>query len=618
MINHEKATLVLSKPTDLPRIEGGNLTFDTETNGNDVMRSKPFMPLIRYDGTDYALEWDDNFVDWFSDNAPNADNVLTHAGKFDAHMCIQGGVDMNVLNRLNIRDTMIREALIWEHYFTYNLDDCCARRDLVQKQGDAVYGWLAEKFGGKATRAAQIGRLWQAPREMAAYYGVGDLAATEALFLDQQAGIERDQLERVEALEHRVMLPLMRMERVGAPVDIEALPGVTAKVEEVLDQLTSNINKMAGFNLNANSGQQMERAFKNLGLPVKYNKPTPAMKKKNPDIKNGNPSFAKDVLTEINHPFTKSILEVKSVRKMLDSFLWPMPDRINPDTGRIHCTFNQTKSDDYGTVTGRLSCSNPNMQQIPKRNKKLAKIVRGLFAAALGQVWGCNDWSQQEYRMFAHYSKDQGVIDMYTDDASTDFHQAVADLTHLPRSRAKQINLGLVFGMGEGKLAKECGLPYDVEYVAKFKKDVLRAGPEAKEIFEQYHGKIPGAKRFMRLAANLAKKRGFVRTLFGRRIRFPKGMGTHKAGGLVFQGSAADLIKQKIYEVDRDREFHDHGGELVLTVHDELDWTGPEENGELIGKRVAEIMEDADGYNLRVPLKSDPGIARDWYTASIG
>jgi DNA polymerase-1 len=182
-------------------------------------------------------------------------------------------------------------------------------------------------------------------------------------------------------------------------------------------------------------------------------------------------------------------------------------------------------------------------------------------------------------------------------------------MTGKPRNLAKRINLGLVFGMGEGKLAKECDLPYTIE--ESHGKTYLRAGDEAQAMFAEYHSKFPFAKRFLTQAGNVAKSRGFVKTILGRHIHFPGGLATHKAGGLVFQGSAADIMKQKCIVIND--EFRKTDVLFNLVVHDEFCLSSPKELTPSVMARVQEITQDVPEF--RVPILADPGFGPSWWEA---
>jgi DNA polymerase-1 len=215
---------------------------------------------------------------------------------------------------------------------------------------------------------------------------------------------------------------------------------------------------------------------------------------------------------------------------------------------------------------------------------------------------------------------------MYHTNPDSDFHQITADMTGLPRSmipgikgNAKQVNLGLVFGMGEGKLAQEMGLPFTVER-DKRGKEWVKPGDEAKQVFALYHENVPGVKELLEKASAVARSRGYVKTILGRRIRFPGGMFVHKAGGLIFQGSAADALKVKLVEVHQRLHDLDNGSRLMLNVHDEFDISCPYEHKEETRDNVQKIIRHFDGegtpIKFDVPIMSDFGCGPNWWEAS--
>jgi DNA polymerase-1 len=302
--------------------------------------------------------------------------------------------------------------------------------------------------------------------------------------------------------------------------------------------------------------------------------------------------------------------------------------------GYIHANYNQTKSDNdgdaQGTGTGRLSVNDPALQQIPARDKDMAAIVRAVFIPDESHDWVCNDWAQMDFRVFAHYVNNQAILERYRADHDTDFHALAADLTSLPRSprfagdpNAKQINLGLIFGMGQGRLAQEMGLPYTVEPNGRGG-TWIKPGPEAEAVFAKYHAAIPGVKDLLSDATSVAKSRGYVKTIIGRHIRFPRKMYTHKAGGLIFQGSAAEALKQKIIELDDyflslPERMHDSGRiRLLMNVHDEFDCTVPPHASEVRDEisRIVTAFGQDDVIHFRVPITTDQGVGPDWFEAS--
>jgi DNA polymerase I-like protein with 3'-5' exonuclease and polymerase domains len=285
--------------------------------------------------------------------------------------------------------------------------------------------------------------------------------------------------------------------------------------------------------------------------------------------------------------------------------------------GRIHADINQLRSDNGGTVTGRFSYSNPNLQQIPARNKDLGPRIRALFVPEEGHRWGCFDYSQQEPRLVVHYSALQNlygvsdVLDSYNNNPDTDFHTIVADMANIPRSQAKTINLGLFYGMGKNKLQAELGISKD----------------KANDLFKQYHAKVPFVKQMMDNVSQRAQNAGKVRTLLGRLCRFhlwePNQFGIHKslphdaallehgpgikraftykALNKLIQGSAADMTKKAMIDL------YNEGIIPHIQVHDELDISveSPEQ-----AQKIIEIMENA--VKLEVPNKVDYESGDNW------
>jgi len=257
-----------------------------------------------------------------------------------------------------------------------------------------------------------------------------------------------------------------------------------------------------------------------------------------------------------------------------------------------------------------LSASAPNLQQIPnpkRKNREIAELVRSLFEAPPGTCWVSSDWEQFEFRIFGHYVGDENLLKAFKDDPALDYHQVVADLTGIARNPfAKQLNLGLVFGMGEGKMAKELGLPYKVRDGAMY------AGKEAKAIFNQYHRNLPKVRSLLKRAEMKAQRTGYVRTVCGRQLHFPQGKGAHKAGGLLFQGSAADLMKLKLCELND--YYRNSPVELILPVHDEFNLLAPESMAEKVKAHVVKVMQDVP--QLKIPILADAGIGKNWFGAS--
>lgn len=605
-------------------------SLDTETNGLVWWRDKPFLLAISLpNGDDHALDLrDPQVLRWAQDTLPRCIGLIVgHNLKFDLHML--RGVGVNVPTQ-RIFDTMVAAALIDEHLPHYNLDFVAnkytgaGKDDRFVEEAAAVLGCAPER---KVVMPRILEIMDLAPA-LVCRYAKQDTRATLNLCRWQRDELQRQNLQRVMDLEMALLPVLTDMERGGVRVDI-------ARAERAVDEATATINRrqrelndMAGFTVNVNSSAHLQRIFapqpaENGNFVLADGTFVPKTAKK------GAPSINKDVLLRTKHPIAGVIRGLKGVMKMRDTFLLGhiLGNHVN---GMVHATFNQTRSateddDEFGTTSGRLSCNNPNLQQISKRDAEIAAIVRGLFLPDEGQLWNCRDWSQMDFRIFAHYARTPSVMAAYQENPNMDFHQLVADLTGLPRKptegikgNAKSLNLGLCFGMGMGKMAEQMGLPYTTE---KFRggKEWLKAGPEAEEVFARYHKAVPGVKAVLEEMTAVARSRGFVRTGYGRRIRFPGGDRTYKAGAMIFQGTAADALKLKLVEVHNILKGTE--GRLMLNVHDEFDSSlPPGPRGEELSEAIREAVECFDGercpLRFDVPIRSSGEFGPNWWEAS--
>jgi DNA polymerase I-like protein with 3'-5' exonuclease and polymerase domains len=372
-----------------------------------------------------------------------------------------------------------------------------------------------------------------------------------------------------------------------------------ASKEEILLQ---KVKTETGIEPQIWAARSIAKVFDKLGLEYERTLKTQA------------PSFTKNFLSTHKNPTVNLIAKAREINKAHTTFI----DTIikHEHNGRIHADINQIRSDSGGTVTGRFSYSNPNLQQIPARNKDLGPMIRSLFIPESGCEWGCFDYSQQEPRLVVHYaSLDQdtsvfGVKDSYLQD-DADFHTIVAEMADIPRDQAKTINLGLFYGMGKAKLQAELGVSKD----------------KADELFSVYHERVPFVKTLTRSVANRAQQRGQIRTLLGRLCRFhlwePNQFGMHKAlpfeqavqehgPGIkraytykalnkLIQGSAADMTKKCMLELYKE------GIVAHIQVHDELDISVENDKQ---AKKIVQIMESA--VDLEIPNKVDYEKGKNW------
>ena len=605
-----------------PRIEHAKvLVIDTETTGLDWWRDKLFGISIAWD--DQSAYWDvrqdPQVIQWLQDliREERVGTWVGHNIKFDYHFLREAGV---TLPSERIDCTMIRGALINEHEPTFSLDFLARKYAGVQKD-EEIYAELAALFGGRATRNVQMPNISRAPIRVVSKYAIQDAVVTLALYNWQQAEIERQDLYRVHSLERDLMPVIIDMEEQGVCVDVERAERAVRELTLRVDREQSALNSLAGFEVNPNPSGSITELFKpERGEDGEWYLVDGTRADK---TEGGKASINAECLRRMKHPAAKMILDLRKMMKTRDTFLKGHILGHHHD-GIIHCNYNQTKNDaEAGTGTGRLSVTNPALQQIPSRDKDIKSLVRPIFIPDVGASWLGMDWSQFEFRVANHYGNVPAILSAYASNPDLDFHQLVSDLTGIPRNAqyaggpsSKAINLGLAFNMGSGRLAQECGLPY-TEEEGPNGNTYLKAGPEALAMFEKYHAANPGMRNTSQKASSLAKERGFVHSMLGRHLRFPGGQFVHKASGLIYQATSADCMKQKLIELHT--YLNTHGcGRLLLTVHDEVGISLDNDSKEHADE-IARIYTTFDGVEcpikLRVPITCDWGTGADWYQA---
>ena len=408
-------------------------------------------------------------------------------------------------------------------------------------------------------------------------------------------------LELFRRLEMPLLPVLAGMEQSGVAIDAAAFRAFLDDVQGQLDQLTAHVYELAGTQFNIRSAQQLgDVLFNGLGLPAPRK------------TKGGQASTSQQTLEKLagQHPVVDSILQYRKLEKMRSTYLDPLPRLVDPQ-GRIHTTFNQK-----ATATGRLSSSNPNLQNIPVRGP-LGKRMRSCFIAGPGRLLVSADYSQVELRVLAHVSQDPALLEAFRN--GEDIHARTAALVYdLPpdqvspdqRRNAKTINFGLIYGMGAQKLAQELKI----------------STTQAKDFIARYFERLQGLKEFYEGVEASARKHGLVTTLGGRRRLLPDinsasgqaaALARRQAINTVIQGSAADIIKLAMLAVARDERLRELDARLLLQVHDELLLEVPADAAEEAGALVARLMQDVcpAGKELSVPLLVDWGTGHDWGAA---
>ena len=534
---------------------------------------------------------------WFQDVLKTPATKIFHNAMYD--VCFIRAERFEIQGE--IVDTMIAASLVDENRFRYDLGSL--GRDYVGiGKNEAVLKETADNWGIDAKS-----EMYKLPAMYVGEYAEQDAVLTLKLWQEMKKEIATQELQSIFELEKELFPCLVDMRFLGVRVDIEAAHKLKQQLVSEEKACLEKVWKETGEEVQIWAAKSIERVFQKLSLP--YNKTE----------KTGAPSFTKNFLQ--NHPnsIVNSIAKAREINKAHTTFI----DTIlkHEHNGRIHAEINQLRSDQGGTVTGRFSYANPNLQQIPARNKDLGPKIRSLFIPEEGMTWGCFDYSQQEPRLVVHYAeldKQNGnisaegledVLEAYNG-GEADFHQIVADMANIPRSQAKTINLGLFYGMGKNKLQAELGLDKT----------------DADELFGQYHSKVPFVKQLMYSVMDRAQDAGRIRTLLGRRCRFnlwePNEFGinkalpyeealreyasirrafTYKALNKLIQGSAADMTKKAMVEL------HKEGIVPHIQVHDELD-ISVDNNSD----KIKNIMEKA--VELKVPNKVDYEFGPNWGT----
>jgi DNA polymerase I len=598
------------------------ISLDYETSG-----LRYWLPDFTVFGAAIAIDdqswyWDfrdhPNAVQFIKDLLRNKRKVAAQNAQYEVQCSRQLGIDVRDIDWYC---TMVNETLINEHRLTYDLASI-AKYHAIPSEKHAHLEAIRAAMGW-ATAGEVLSRLSEVPGAIVAPYGASDALDTIRIYRAQQVEIAEQGLERVSALEMALLPVLADMSWGGVRVDLAAAHAAIPKLDDKEGQLQEEINRIAGGKFNVNSTPQIRAFFK----------PEPISKFQwrlldgtlvGPTKSGKGPSLDQNVLKAIKHPMAEKIRALRKTIKLRDTFIRGHVIGSADGQGYVHTQFNQARNDaDAGTITGRLSSTDPALQQITKRDKENAAILRAMFLPDEGDDWLCADYSQVDFRCAAHLINDPAVIAAYAEDPTLDYHQVVSDMTGIPRNPAyagapntKQINLGLAFGAGAGKLAFMMGMDYEIgEYRGKM---AYRPGAEASRIFDMYHTKLPGVREFMKKAESVAKTTGYVRTSIGRRLRFPTG--AHKAAGLLYQAYAADLHKQGLVNVDAAIRKHDLPARLMMSCHDEIgvSMKPDEEVKRVLAEEYTDFNNDGSAIRMRVPITASGDFGPNWYEASKG
>ncbi len=511
-------------------------------------------------------------------------HLIGHNLAFDLKFLHKHRID---ITKCTFEDTMINAGLINEYRSSYSLENCCIDAGVQPKKGHELYQYLKGKFGGPDT-SKQMANFWllDGEDEMGVEYAKGDGTSTYQLWEKQQDDLDKQDLRQVWLLENKVIRVLHRIVTRGVNIDENRLDKVANQTTRKLEEAKSNLP----LDLNIRSGAQMKSLFDSAGV-IDY-----------PVTDKGNPSFAESWL--LTNDLGRKIVAARKYGNLINSFINPMYAYIHQ--GRIHTEFNQSRSDQYGTITGRLSSSRPNMQQVPKRNVELGKLFRSVFIPDEGMIWGSVDYSQCEPRLLAHYSKCKVLLSGYLSNPPIDAHTAVAKAAGIDRDAGKRLNQGLLTGMGKAKLIAELGV----------------SEAQGEKIWDDYFKSMPEIKILQRTAASKMKITGFVKSILGRRARLDTRTHdmSYKAVNRLLQCGNADIIKKAMVDIDNYLESEGDQVHMLLSIHDSIDFQFYEDNRPQF-ERALEIMQDFGpdrGVSLLVPMDVDVGEGKNWAEASYG
>jgi DNA polymerase I-like protein with 3'-5' exonuclease and polymerase domains len=610
-------------PHELPDLsEAKTIAIDVETKDPNLKTKGPGWPTGDGEVVGYAVAvdgWkgyvpirhggggniDERIVNnWMKKVCESPAEKIMHNAQYDAGWLRRMGFKVNG----RIIDTMVIASLLDENRFSYSLN-ALAFEYLSKTKSEKNLTEAARDFG-----VDPKAELWKLPSMHVGPYAEVDAELTLELWNYFKPLISKEDLWSVVNLELDVLPVLIDMTWKGVRVDQDRVERTRDFLLKEEKSMLAKIKHLTGMNVEVWAAQSLAKAFDTVGIQY-------------PKTEKGAPSFTKSFLSDHNHELPKMILRTRDLNKTHGTFINTIMKHTAHD-GRIHSHINQIRSDDGGTVSGRISMSNPNLQQIPARDPELGPMIRSLFLPEENEQWASIDFSQQEPRIlvnYAHaYGKSQGhdmkgvqeFVDGYQNDPDMDFHTMVADMANIPRKQAKTINLGMMYGMGVNKLSDQLDIPVE----------------EAKGLVKQYHERVPFVKMLMHGVMNKLNSRqssGSIRSILGRKCRFDlwepdtfamnkalplkdalnehgpttrlKRAYTYKALNRLIQASAADMTKQAMVDI------HKLGITPLIQIHDEV--AVSVSNDHQVDS-IVHAMENA--VKLNVPSKVDVEIGPSW------
>ncbi|HEX6386557.1 MAG TPA: DNA polymerase I [Anaerolineae bacterium] len=506
--------------------------------------------------------------------------------------------DCTVLDRAGLRVTPITFDTMIAEWLTDPASKHKGLKDLVRHRLGVEMTDITDLIGTGRTKMT----FAEVPIEEAAQYGAADADMTLRLVKPLKAEIKEKNQEKILDLEMPLIPVLSEMEQAGIGIDVEFFHQMSRELSVRLHELEAEIFEIAGMSFNVNSTQQLSDVlFKKLDLPREGLKKTSS----------GYYSTAAHVLEELKAVDTtgiiNAILEYRELIKLQGTYVDALPQLINPQTGRIHTSLNQT-----GAITGRIASSSPNLQNIPIRSKIGQQIRRG-FVAQPGWLFLAADYSQVELRILAHVTQDEALVkafqrdqDIHRATAAAVFHVAPEEITPNQRRLAKNVNFGIIYGMGAFRLARESELTL----------------AEAENYIKEYFARFPGIQNYLEETKKKARKQGYVETLLGRRRYFPifkmptsnssyqaQLRAEREAINHPIQGTAADIVKLAMIRLHE--ALAGYHARMLLQVHDELLLEVPEDEAAEVRPIVVDVMCHA--FELDVPLKVDVSTGQNWF-----
>jgi DNA polymerase I-like protein with 3'-5' exonuclease and polymerase domains len=592
------------------------IAIDLETRDPDMEKSGPGWPTLNGEIVGFALAVDGwkcylpiahegggnldrkRVMDYIQEvlSLP-ADKIMFNAA-YDMGWLIASGFHVEG----KVYDAMIAAALVDENRYSYSLN--MVGRDYVgELKSEEKLKKAAAEFGFNPKKD-----LWRLPALYVGEYAEQDAALTLKLWQVLKKELVVEEVRGIFDLETELFPILLNMTRCGIRFDTSRAHEALAAMQKRQAEIQEELVRISGAQIDIWAAASIAAAFNRLQLPFGR-------------TAKGSPSFTKGFLNSHPHPMAKLIVEARELNKATGTFIEKLMG-FSGATGRIHPHINQIRSDDGGTVTGRFSMNNPNLQQIPARNADIGPLIRSMFLPEEGEQWASLDFSQQEPRILVHYGVRQqyktahAAADLYRENPDNDFHQMVADMAGIDRKQAKTIGLGLMYGMGKAKMAAELDLPE----------------AEASVLISTFHEKVPFLRSLSQTVMQRAQERGSIYTLMGRRCRFPlfepamwtkdgvysplpeeearnkwgkmdlRRAYTYKALNRLIQGSAADQTKVAIVEC-----YKRLGKIPMLQVHDELCFSVKTREE---AEELKEIMETC--VTLEVPSKVDLEMGPSW------